>query len=317
MERTTNALAKLDRMNKALRHEEGDRVPVSDFFWGSFLSRWREELGLAPDTDIYDYYDLDWLVTIPNLDPHIKPFETLKETQDEVIVRTGFEAVLRKKFADPMPEFIGFETDTIEKEMAFTFEDPWDDRRFFSAGDNQIAGVGDGFERNSPPWIETVKSRYPTIPVYGSICEANEYMTRIVGPANNLLWAALYPEEHGAIYRAHQRILHRIAQGADQGGRRPVGWHGDLGRCGLQERYVFLARLVASALQTLRCRDGAHLPRGRLARDLPWLRERQTYSATISSKPASMPTTPWKPRPGWMWWTCAASTVTNWDFAAT
>ena len=36
MERTANCLAKLDRMNKTLRHEEPDRVPVSDFFWGSF-----------------------------------------------------------------------------------------------------------------------------------------------------------------------------------------------------------------------------------------------------------------------------------------
>ena len=73
MERTANGLAKLDRMNKALRHEEADRVPISDFFWGSFLERWREDLGLPADTDIYEYYDLDWQVTIPNMDPHIKP----------------------------------------------------------------------------------------------------------------------------------------------------------------------------------------------------------------------------------------------------
>ena len=50
-------------MNKALHHQEPDRVPVSDWFWGSFLKRWREELGLPPDTDIYRYYDLDWVVT--------------------------------------------------------------------------------------------------------------------------------------------------------------------------------------------------------------------------------------------------------------
>ena len=48
MERTIRCLAKLDRMNKTLRHEEPDRVPVSDFFWGSFLERWRMEKGL-PD----------------------------------------------------------------------------------------------------------------------------------------------------------------------------------------------------------------------------------------------------------------------------
>ncbi len=197
MERTANCLAKLNRMNKTLRHEEPDRVPVSDFFWGSFLERWRKDLGLPADTDIYTYYDLDWIVTIPNMDPHIKDFEVLKETGEEVVVRTGFEAILRKKFADPMPEFVKFETDTIEKAEAFTFDDPWDDRRFFSGGDNQIAGVGDGYARNLPPWIETVKSLRPNFPVYGSQCEANEYMTRIVGPENLLLWIGLYPERFG------------------------------------------------------------------------------------------------------------------------
>ncbi len=47
--RTTGCLKKLDRMNKALRHEEPDRVPISDFFWGGFVERWRKELGLPSD----------------------------------------------------------------------------------------------------------------------------------------------------------------------------------------------------------------------------------------------------------------------------
>jgi len=48
--------AKLERMEKALRHEEPGRVPISDFSWGGFLARWRAELGLPPDTDIYRFY---------------------------------------------------------------------------------------------------------------------------------------------------------------------------------------------------------------------------------------------------------------------
>ncbi|MHC4529049.1 MAG: hypothetical protein ACYS29_14325, partial [Planctomycetota bacterium] len=101
MERTADCLKKLDRMNKTLRHEEPDRVPISDFFWGSFLHRWRRDLGLDAGTDIYEYYDLDWIVTIPNMDPHVREFEILKEDNEEVVVRTGFGAVIRKKFAFP------------------------------------------------------------------------------------------------------------------------------------------------------------------------------------------------------------------------
>jgi hypothetical protein len=197
MERTANGLAKLDRMNKTLRHEEADRVPISDFFWGSFLDRWRKDLGLPAGTDIYKYYDLDWIVTVPNMDPHIKPFEILEETGEHIIVRTGFEAVIKKQFADPMPAFLKFETDSLEKLSALRFDDPWDDRRYLRSGDNQIAGVGDGFARNSPAWVETVKTLHPDFPVYGSVCEGQEMLWRIIGSENVMLWIGLYPDEIG------------------------------------------------------------------------------------------------------------------------
>jgi len=199
--RTPNGLAKLDRMNKTLRHQEADRVPISDFFWGSFLERWRRELGLPEGADIYRHYDLDWISTVPNMDPHIRPFDIIEETGGHIIVRTGFEAVVRKQFADPMPSFLRFETDTPEKMAAFRFDDPADDRRFLSSGDNQIAGVGDGFARNSPPWIETVRSFHPDFPVYGSVCEAQEMLWRIIGSEAVMLWIGLYPEEIGAFVR--------------------------------------------------------------------------------------------------------------------
>ncbi len=205
MQRSLNCLTKLERMNKTLRHQEADRVPISDFFWGSFLERWRREMGLPPDTDIYKFYDLDWIVTVPNMDPHIKPFEILHEDEEEVIVRTGFEAVIRKRFADPMPAFLQFDTDCIEALEAFRFDDPQDERRFFIAGDNQIAGVGDGFTRNSPAWIETVKSLHPDFPVFGSVCEAHEMLWRIIGSENALLWIGLYPDELG-------RFLDRLGE---------------------------------------------------------------------------------------------------------
>jgi uroporphyrinogen decarboxylase len=195
MARTDNCLKKLARMDAALHHREADRVPVSDFFWGSFLERWKRELGLPATADIYRHYDLDWIVTVPNMDPRIRTFEVLRECAEEVVVRTGYGAVIRKKFADPMPDFLSFETDSLEKMEALRFDDPGDDRRFFSGGDNQLAGVGDGFARNLPPWIDTLKSLHTDFPVYGSICEGHEQLWRIIGSENVMLWIGLYPEE--------------------------------------------------------------------------------------------------------------------------
>ncbi|MBN1395879.1 MAG: hypothetical protein JW959_12725 [Pirellulales bacterium] len=199
--RKENTLRKLERLNKALGHEEPDRVPISDFFWGSFIRRWREELGLPDDANPYYHYDLDWIATVPNMDPWIRSFETIKETSDEVVVKTGFGALMRKVHRCPMPEFIGWEIDSLEKLEAAEFDDPYDRRRYFSAGDNQIAGVGDGFERNSPPWIQTVQSLWADFPVYGSMIECSECMIRLIGPQNHMMWLALEPKRMAAVLR--------------------------------------------------------------------------------------------------------------------
>jgi len=197
--RKENTLRKLERMNQALRHAEPDRVPISDFFWGSFIQRWRAELNLPADANPYYYYDLDWIVTVPNMDPWIRPFETLRETQDEVVVKTGFGAVMRKQFACPMPETTAWDVDTFEKLEQASFDDPDDRRRFCAAGDNQIAGVGDGFQRNSPAWLDTVRSLRPDFPVYGSMIEVSECLTRLIGQLNTMLWIGEYPEEMGQV----------------------------------------------------------------------------------------------------------------------
>jgi hypothetical protein len=214
MERTTRCLAKLDRLNKVLSHEEPDRVPISDFFWGGFLDRWRRELGLSAEVTPYDHYDLDWVVTTPNMDPHIKSFEVLKEDAAEVIVKTGFETTLRKCFEAPMPEQQSWETNTLEKLEGFVFDPPDDPRRFFASGDNQIAGVGDGFIRNSPAWIETVKSLRPDFPVYGSIIEVSECLTRLVGQMNALTWMGEEPERFGAQVLRIGSFYARMAEAA-------------------------------------------------------------------------------------------------------
>jgi len=219
--RKENTLRKLRRMNTALRHEEPDRVPISDFFWGSFIQRWRKDLGLPADANPYYHYDLDWIVTVPNMDPWIRPFETLQETPEEVVVKTGFGAIMHKHFAFPMPEMRAWETDSFEKLERAVFDDPRDRRRFFAAGDNQIAGVGDGFQRNSPAWIETVNSLWSDFPVYGSIIEASECLTRLIGQENAMLWMAEFPERMGAVINRIGEFYLEMARAEIEAG---AGW---------------------------------------------------------------------------------------------
>ena len=197
--RKAGTIRKLERMKKTLKHQEADRIPISDFFWGSFIKRWRSELNLSADANPYYYYDLDWIVTIPNLDPLIRAFETIKENEEEVTVKTGFGAIMRKLFEFPMPEFIGWETNTIEKLEELIFDDAFDQRRYLDSGDNQIAGVGDGFSRNTPAWLKTVESLWPDFPVFGSVIECSECLTRLIGPENHLLWLGLEPERMAAV----------------------------------------------------------------------------------------------------------------------
>jgi hypothetical protein len=195
MTRNANCILKLQRMTQALRHAEPDRVPISDFFWGGFLKHWREELGLAPDTDIYRYYDLDWINVNPNLDPHIQPFEILRSDDTEVTVKTGFGATIRKKFDLPMPSFATFDTDSLDKMRAFQFDDPADDRRYLARGDDQINGVGDGFSRDTAPFVDRVNAVWEDFPVFGGVCEGHEMLWRIIGSENALLWMGEYPDE--------------------------------------------------------------------------------------------------------------------------
>lgn len=219
--RPGRARVKTERLRKALRHEEPDRVPISDFFWGGFTRRWRRELGLPEEADPYRHYDLDFVVTIPNMDPWIRSFETVREDQNEVVVKTGYGATLRKRFDLPMPEPLAWDVATFEQLERVEFDSPRDRRRFFAGGDNQIAGVGDGFERDSPPWLDTVRSLWPDFAVFGSMHEVSECLTRLAGQENALLWMGEYPERMGAVINRLGAFYAECAEAAMEAGE---GW---------------------------------------------------------------------------------------------
>ena len=183
---------KTERMRLALSHKEGDRVPVSDFFWTGFVLKCKEKWG--QDFDAYRYFDLDYIVITPNMDPHIKPFEIIEQKGEDILVKTGFEAIIKRSGTAPMPHYESFSVKTPEEMAEFEFDDPADPRRFYEGGDDQINCVGDALLRNIAAWDERVNAYVDDYAVFGSVCEPYEYLWRIIGTENALYWMVEEPE---------------------------------------------------------------------------------------------------------------------------
>jgi uroporphyrinogen-III decarboxylase len=60
--------------------------------------------------------------------------------------------------------------------------------------------------------VNTVNSLWPDFPVFGSIIEVNECLTRLIGPENHLLWLGMEPERMAAVVAQIGRFYLECAQ---------------------------------------------------------------------------------------------------------
>jgi len=177
---------KLARVRAALEHREGDRVPISDFFWSGFTKSAQDKWG---DTcDLYRKFDLDYVVINPNMDPIIKDFDILHQEGENITIKTGFGAVASRKAEIPMPHFERFSVNEPEQMADFVIEPASDKRRLHRAGQDQLNCLGDRLAGPVPSWVDRVGSYAEDFPVFGSICEGFEYLWRCIGTVNALTW---------------------------------------------------------------------------------------------------------------------------------
>jgi uroporphyrinogen decarboxylase len=133
-------------------------------------------------------------VVTPNMDPNIKTFEILREEGEEVVLKTGFGAVIKRSDTVTMPYYESFSVKSPEEMAQFTFEDPKDHRRFYQGGDDQINCVGDIILRNLPDWDQRVDFYKDELVIFGSLLDPYEYLWRIIGTENALCWMVEEPE---------------------------------------------------------------------------------------------------------------------------
>ena len=186
------AQEKTARLRAALSHREADRVPIGESFWTGFLNRCKAKWG--SDFDPYRHFDLDYVIVCPNMDPKIQPFEVVSHSGDDIVLKTGFGATIRRSGALPMPHFDDFSVKRAEDMATFAFDDPADPRRFFQGGDDQLNCVGDALARNIPSWDDRLKPYLGDFAVFGATCEPYEYLWRIIGSENALVWMAGEPD---------------------------------------------------------------------------------------------------------------------------
>lgn len=180
----SSARKKTARVLAALNHEEADRVPIGEFFWTNFIRRCKEELDAGDDFDPYRHWDLDLVVINPNMDPQLTGIEVIEDDDEHKLVRTGYGATVERKRTYPMPHFVSFATETFEQMEALEFDDPRDRRRYFDAIDDQINGVADELNLGLPAFADRVNSYADDFCVFGSVCEIQEQLWRIIGPEN-------------------------------------------------------------------------------------------------------------------------------------
>lgn len=194
---------KVTRVLKALSHEEPDRVPIGEFFWTNFIRRCKQELDVGHDFDPYRHWDLDMIVINPNMDPQVRGIEVLEDDHQHKLVRTGYGATVERRSTYPMPHYVSFETETYDQMEALEFDDPKDRRRYYEAIDDQINGVGDELNLGLPSYVRRVNAYADDFCVFGSVCEIQEQLWRIVGPENVYYKLA---EDPGRLGRFVQRL---------------------------------------------------------------------------------------------------------------
>jgi uroporphyrinogen decarboxylase len=229
----SKAAIKTARVLAALDRREGDRVPIGEFFWTSFVRRAKAEKGLSA-FDPYRHWDLDMVVLNPNMDPRIEGIRVLEENSSRKVVRTGFGATIELRPDCPMPLFREFATESWEAIEALRLDDPLDDRRYRSALDDQINSVGDALNLGLPPFVERVDAYAGDFCLFGGVCEPHEMVWRIIGSENSLLKMAEDPARYARLIERLGDFAAGIVRGqaaAARGKLKGVVIWGDIAYC--------------------------------------------------------------------------------------
>ena len=169
---------KLDRVQSALSFQEPDRIPRFDLFWQEFIDKWLKEKKLPPNTNINEYYDLDFVLCVMNEDPRIDSFTLIERGEDYTVFKSGFGCTCKKADYSPMPAYLDFEVKSADQYEDFILEDPNDERRYYQPSANILSSSGD---TEAPSFADQMAGAEGRFARMGLVLEGQEFMWRIRG----------------------------------------------------------------------------------------------------------------------------------------
>jgi hypothetical protein len=193
---------KLKRVQTALSCREPDRIPRFDLFWQEFIDKWIAEKNLPADTNINEYYDMDFVLCVPNEDPRITSYTHIERGDDYTIFKSGFGCTLKKADYSPMPGYLEFDVKTAEAYDDFLLEDPDDPRRYTEPSANILSSSGDTEAPSFDKQMADAKGQFARM---GLVLEGMEFMWRIRGMED--LFVDLMFEESRV-----KRMLERVTE---------------------------------------------------------------------------------------------------------
>ncbi|UCF96263.1 MAG: hypothetical protein JSV89_13895 [Spirochaetaceae bacterium] len=169
---------KLERVQKALSFQEPDRIPRFDLYWQEFIDKWLREKKLPPDTNINEYYDLDFVLCVMNEDPKIDSFTLIERGADYTIFKSGFGCTCKKADYSPMPAYLDFEVKSVDQYEEFILEDPNDERRYTQPSANILSSSGNVEAPSFEDQMAGIEGKFARM---GLVLEGQEFMWRIRG----------------------------------------------------------------------------------------------------------------------------------------
>jgi uroporphyrinogen decarboxylase len=176
-----------ERIALALKHQEADRIPISDTIWNTTILRWRQE-GLPADKSPSGYFGFDgWIAIGADISLQL-PSETIEDTEDYVISRNSDGAVTKYwKKSTSTPGLIDF---------LITDRKKWEEykeRAKYNESRVNFASAVAAFKRGS-------ETAYP-VQYFNGI--GYDWWQRIVGPVNMLIGMIEDPEWIKEMYEAN------------------------------------------------------------------------------------------------------------------